>query len=101
MEPHVPPFITIAANTRGESNPNSIHRHLLDAYLQAPIFHRMMRDLDGHHLQGEKSSDLLGRSDVETGKSATLRRLIFFVPTVDGRNPAPPRMMVIPLFLRF
>ena len=27
--------------------------------------------------------------------------IVFFCGTVDGRNPAPPRMMMIPLFIGF
>ena len=26
---------------------------------------------------------------------------MFFLDTVDGQNPAPPRMMIIPLFIGF
>ena len=48
---------------------------------------------------------MMGRRSRFTG-SAMKTRVVFFgqkltFPTVDGQNPAPPRMMIIPLFIGF
>jgi len=41
----------------------------------------------------------------ENGRHGNKRRPLFlgfdFFDTVDGQNPAPPRMMIIPLFIGF
>ena len=95
---HVYIYIIIYIVTRPIYKPLwSCHvTHLLGRCVQADVL--PSRIFNFKHAQGSSPAQL-GRTCEKTCRPGDTQDAVF--PTVDGQNPAPPRMIIIPLFIGF